>query len=829
MVGIIKSSILENNNNERVMQKRIWDILVFFACLAGLIITFHPFSDDNKYIVDIVCLLLGGLGILYCAYYLFVWIARPIRRDWLLIRGAFLWKVVCFVFLVPFILTLFIMLIQGEFVRVDKGDGQHIEVTDNSFKQEMLCDENIYCEALAVPHAASQEEPHLFWSVYYHFIDPGNQHMASSPEGRGWTALIAILGLLLLNGLLVSTLINYFDRRKEQWQSGRVRYGRGSLRSETFAVVIGAHNSAAVIIRALLEGKGEKSPVQYVVLLTNESAQEAREKIESFLTKAQQERLVIYNGQLGSYDELDLLHLHQATEIYVLGENSIEDVSLSYHDTQNMKCVHLIAEILNRKKSVRKIVCHVLFEYQTIFSVFQFSDVAVEIKRCLDFVPFSNYEDWAQCVFVHNRYQEWDDADAAPRTINYVPLDTFQGIGADSDDSVHFVVVGMSKMGIAMAIQAAQIAHYPNFCTKKVRTRITFIDSNADVEMNFFKGRYHNLFDLTRCRYFDANESERTFSLDKEWTDLILDESNSYHFMGENFLDIEWEFIKGNVEHPHVASYLEAAAAQPHTHLTVAICLPQSHEALAAALYMPAAVYESEQTLQVLVYQRESSHIVYNLYQQKEGNATRYTKLHPFGMDTANFTMHDAVKRTTTCAQYCAKAYDLMFDDKFDNKNINSTLLSLGANAAEQEKIKAKWVDGMKVSDKWSNQYLANSFATKLRSVAAADEYQKQVAAIEANKDALAKCEHNRWMVQQLLIGFRACTQGEVEEIENGKTTKKDLKNGIKKAHYNICSFEELSTRDPESQGYDALFNRAIPAILQVAESHSTSSNNANS
>ena len=43
-----------------------------------------------------------------------------------------------------------------------------------------------------------------------------------------------------------------------------------------------------------------------------------------------------------------------------------------------------------------------------------------------------------------------------------MPLDG-DGIKKDSDDHVHFIVVGMSKMGIAMGVQALLQAHYINY------------------------------------------------------------------------------------------------------------------------------------------------------------------------------------------------------------------------------------------------------------------------------------------------------------------------------------------------------------------------------
>ena len=117
------------------------------------------------------------------------------------------------------------------------------------------------------------------------------------------------------------------------------------------------------------------------------------------------------------------------------------------------------------------------------------------------------------------------------------PLDR-DGIRAQSDRYVHLIVVGMSRMGVAMGVTAAHIAHYPNFVTQGIRTRITFIDPDAEREMNFLKGRYEPLFRLSHhtLRKFDAAGSETT----------------SVHTPQEDFLDVEWEFVAGGIDRKSV-------------------------------------------------------------------------------------------------------------------------------------------------------------------------------------------------------------------------------------------------------------------------------------
>ena len=83
--------------------------------------------------------------------------------------------------------------------------------------------------------------------------------------------------------------------------------------------------------------------------------------------------------------------------------------------------------------------------------------------------------------------------------------------------------------------------------------------------------------------------------------------------------------------------------------VTLAICLPKSHQSIAAALYLPKEVYEKNNCLQILTYQRLSGYIVDSIAnpktkeseseekkiqpdEKKKETNPRYRKLRPFGM-----------------------------------------------------------------------------------------------------------------------------------------------------------------------------------------------------
>ena len=105
----------------------------------------------------------------------------------------------------------------------------------------------------------------------------------------------------------------------------------------------------------------------------------------------------------------------------------------------------------------------------------------------MHFIPFNRYESWARRVMVDNRALALVDDNGNKESslqITYTPLDGRDGIKPNDNQRVHLIVVGMSRMGVAMGTQAVFQAHYPNYVRdNSLKSRITFIDANAEQEM----------------------------------------------------------------------------------------------------------------------------------------------------------------------------------------------------------------------------------------------------------------------------------------------------------------------------------------------------------
>lgn len=661
-------------------------------------------------------------------------------------------------------------------------------------------------------YSAFQDVSQYFFGVNVAIADIKGEYISSM--------LVGLIKVFLFNGIFIATMVGLFNRRIQSIRNGEVRYHQKSLQNLSYAIVIGANEVASSVIRNLLRGDGKKEKNDYVILHTSTSVKNARKVLSSHLTTSELRRVIFYHGLRDSLDEIQDLHLDHATEIFILGENTSWDKGETYHDAMNMRCFNLILQVLQEKYSTTNFhpkKCTVLFEYHTTSSIFQFSDIDENARNLVEFIPFNRHEEWAKNVFVRLKAQDLIDSnnEESQNSIQYEPLDGGK-LTPKTDKHVHLVVVGMSKMGVALGVQALYQAHYPNIqeCPNQ-RTRITFIDTNADKEMAFFKGRYATLFELAINRYIDTTKNE---SYSKDWVDPLKKNKQWQHLTDkdESFLDVEIEFIKGSIESDRVRTILSEISKDDKAILTIAICLTQTHQSIAASLYMPIDVYKSKNLLQILVNQPEASDVVTNLTKNK--NHIRYEKLRPFGMLFAEYIASESDSYKSMLVN---RAYDVI---KYN--------VEWPTNIHEMPEVVEAWKN-LKICNRYSNINYVDSISQKLRCIlnvkeVPSDKLQSTLeTAIKNNEFALAVCEHNRWNLQQLLLGFTPCSKekdelliqlvvaGKMDEVNTEKGT---LKSSYERIHPNICDYNHLAMVDPEAQPYDTKLNAAIPRILMLVD-----------
>lgn len=228
--------------------------------------------------------------------------------------------------------------------------------------------------------------------------------------------------------------------------------------------------------------------------------------------------------------------------------------------------------------------------------------------------------------------------------------------------------------------------------------------------------------------------------------------------------------------------------------MTIAICFNFPHTSLALGLYLPDAVYAHQ--VPVLIRQETSDTIL-----QIVNSSIKYQALRPFGMVNRcyDLTMEDLY--LPKCINY---VYDYFYQHTVNPPDFPS-----------EKELTEKW-NKLRVVKQWSNIYNASSIATKLRSIGIALPMKDRMRELTPHEIAiLAEVEHNRWNVEELLMGYRTVTPEEEKEIEKNI----ELKNVYKEkrtAHYDIRPYEDL--RSDESgrcaNVYDISITSAIPLIL---------------
>lgn len=443
--------------------------------------------------------------------------------------------------------------------------------------------------------------------------------------------------------------------------------------------------------------------------------------------------------------------------------------------------------------------CNVLIEYQSTFALFQGKKMHEQICRYVDFVPFNFYEMWAQKVLVGGDYSLQDGG-----KVNYLPLDR----EVMTDKYVHFVVVGASRMGVALMTEASRIAHFANY--KNHKTRITLIDEHACEEAAILKSRYAAFFRSVNV-YYNGETTPHAGS----------GQLGSY-------LDIEFHFLEGRIESDLIREKLTAWATDPRQLLTIAICLNQPPVSLATGIYLPDAIYRHK--IPVLIRQEVSCSTLTSL----ESSANdRFAHVRPFGM--------------------IDDCYDVDLNNDIIPRLVHYIYSNFGCfetkNPTEQE-LAACWND-IDVIHKWSNRYHADTIPVKLRAVGYTNITRYDIGdfkkidwtGFEKHVELLAPIEHNRWNIERLLAGFDVLSEKARQELVsrfgsdkreiiedmyhlkelknehflNQETSElkvriKAVKKMVESAYYHDCivPFEELSIADQNS---DRVISKGIPWI----------------
>ena len=629
------------------------------------------------------------------------------------------------------------------------------------------------------------------------------------------SALTYVFGIILFTGMLISVLTNIIAQRIEDHENGLIPY----LKSGHY-IIMGYDDMVASVIHSIIA----KDPDAYVLILSAVEARTIRNKLSKSFSEKQLKHIIINYGLRTSKEFYPDIHLEACEEIFIVGNRTFPA-----HDAMNVECIDSICDYLKNDITSglkpRRITC--VFEDIDTYAAFKTTDIFQHVGDLdIEFVPYNFYTGWANQVLISRQYKEKRHPEQPLR----YPSICGNGITPDDSRFVHLVFVGITNLSAAFAMEAAHLMHFPNFNekTKKPKTRITFIDIAADKEMTEFITRNRHFFEVQSYYYKDLSEHTCPPSSADEATERPMTDALSPDIQSHDFLDVEFEFIKGDIFAPKVQREISGWINRNDRYLSIFLTMADQKKNFTMSLNMPEEVYENE--IPVFLRQNQSDNFVTNLRhtdtkpfqysqmvngkvvtQERQG---RYAHLYPFGMNETAFNTNDTAVRR-------GKLLNYLYSTANYSQNRFTSLSALESIPTEQIWAQAneEWKH-LTVALQWSNLYSTNSFQFKLSSLRAMrglslDDTSHDTDPItEQEVAALAHVEHNRWNVEKLLMGFRKAKNTEDKYVHSelkGQGAKGNKKLFI---HYDIRPFDELDNvvrLDEEVVKY-------IPWILKMTQ-----------
>lgn len=621
--------------------------------------------------------------------------------------------------------------------------------------------------------------------------DPGNIS-GVLPSNHSWIvgiiyALIAIVGAIVFGGLLISLLSNSVQRRVEKIEGGNVYY---QLRDHI--VVIGYDTILPSLVKQIVNKEEWRN--KDVLILTKKSPAEVRDALNT-VVDVKSKHLIIYSGQRSSELDLRNLQTENAHEIFIIGNRQSDD-----HDALNIDCLSKLVTIIKGSTSQQHPIINILLENPATQTILQSTDLAANWQNTVNVIPFSFYENWARMVLNSQQY---------PRLL----------VNSDTDQQLNIVIFGMSKLGVTMAVEAAHALHFPRKRDGSVRkTIITFISLNAYEEMTLFRTRYRQIFEIQSSRFIDFFGGN-----DKNQSLPVITEMPPTYFTGKDadFLDIEFEFVRGNALSGGVQRLLCDRIEKEHRKMALFACTGKDTTDMNIALYLPEQILRQSD---IFIRQHHSGQLLDWLRLKSKEEQGLYANIYPFGMEDTLFDLNHDNQRMGMLINYYYN-----FNEKHPSIFEENHILTV----KELQKVLGYWNDGTSVAEQWSSSYCCMSFAQKLAQwgidieKASIDDIK---TVIHDNIEVLGYIEHNRWNMEKLLFGFRKPHADEQAEIDESRKVLSDNDKQSKHKYYKkkhihsyLNSFDALADvnwkgmnrekDDVRKKDYDML--QQIPWILR--------------
>jgi hypothetical protein len=363
------------------------------------------------------------------------------------------------------------------------------------------------------------------------------------------------------------------------------------------------------------------------------------------------------------------------------------------------------------------------------------------------------------------------------------PLD-WHPLTKESKSFVHLVICGTDRYAWEVAVQAALVAHFPNYdeeAERPLRTRISFISPQIAPFRDAFIQRYRQLF--THSFY-------RTVDVERKTSDL---HHPFYEGKRKDFVDVEWEFVDASLCNPLVEERISAWAVDPARLLTLVISDPDDAANVQTSLSVPDNLFVNDVPVWVL----QKKHDWTSLLPE-----SRSGKVYAFGKESTGLDVRMPLVEMAKLLHYFY-TYIYQFQEL--------------PTAFPADEVVSAWQHVGSLKMRNSNICNVLTMAGKMRSLGhEGDDWRQFYALSPEEVEYLAKTEHNRWSVERLISGSRPCTDEEREAVLADISLKRKFKKE-RDAHFDLCAYDELLPDETgrNVQEYDRDLTACIPLLVQ--------------
>ena len=392
-------------------------------------------------------------------------------------------------------------------------------------------------------------------------------------------------------------------------------------------------------------------------------------------------------------------------------------------------------------------------------------------------------------------------------------------IPPSSSNHINIIIDGVSDLMLCIARQIALVAHYPNFdeTSGSNRTVITILfESSSEPEIVNKVSREEYLCNLPNlCKYSVKTWDGENVS--------ITSEKNK-----QSYIDIELEFIDIKEDNYLSENNIKKNIGRDDTYLLIKEeTVREKLKNVDIKAISTINIKNARRTNMVYCVggdidnlapddpnttDRYSRALHYFCYQQDEKDIQKhwdeFFKKDDDGKPTDYIDGQIAVRNLLSNV-YCSDCFE-------------SRLLSVVTQNNLKKQFQGDWFKNIRCHD---SNYYKNIMSDKRYDISQetlkwllGNKYRQVLRIVKENIASLAKCEHARWNVEKLILGFSPLTPEERwEDAQLFGSSRNAYRKSLKKKghHIDLCSYQDLRRIDPGNMKYDCFLMLAIPKILR--------------